>query len=194
MNFRAILRYGLIAAGAGLLIWYALCLPEDLFSGTDYSTVVVDRHGELLGARISKDGQWTFPPEAYSAERSDVSSSGKEKYFTALTEFEDRWFRWHPGVNPVSICKAFISNMKAGHVVRGGSTLTMQVIRMSRGKQRTVGQKIIEAILATRLELRCSKDEILDLYAAHAPFGGNVVGHDAASSPTTLPPNGACAA
>lgn len=181
MNFKAILRYGLIAAGAGLLIWYALCLPEDLFSGTDYSTVVVDRHGELLGARISKDGQWTFPPEAYSAERSDVSSSGKEKYFTALTEFEDRWFRWHPGVNPVSICKAFISNVKAGHVVRGGSTLTMQVIRMSRGKQRTVGQKIIEAILATRLELRCSKDEILDLYAAHAPFGGNVVGLDAAS-------------
>ena len=63
----------------------------------------------------------------------------------------------------------------------GGSTISMQVIRMSRDRERTMWQKMVEAVLATRLELRYSKDEILGLYASHAPFGGNVVGIEAAS-------------
>ncbi len=131
----------------------------------------------MLGARIAEDGQWRFPAQTYGKADSD----GVEKYKKALIEFEDRWFRWHWGVNPVAICRAMISNAKAGHIVSGGSTLTMQVIRMSRGKERTVWQKFIEAILATRMEFRYSKDEILELYAAHAPFGGNVVGLEAAA-------------
>ena len=165
----------LLILAAILLSWYLLCLPRDLFPGTVYSTVVTDRNGELLGARIASDGQWRFGAGSYS------DKDGRDKYFTSLIEFEDRWFRWHPGINPVSICKALYANMKAGHVVSGGSTITMQVIRMSRQKPRTIGQKLVEAILATRLELRCSKDEILSLYASHAPFGGNVVGLDAAA-------------
>ena len=84
-------------------------------------------------------------------------------------------------MNPVAIARAAAGNIKAGHVTSGGSTITMQVIRMSRGRERNIGQKIIEAILATRLELRCSKRDILSLYASHAPFGGNVVGLEAAS-------------
>lgn len=154
-----------------LLAAYYFCLPKDLFKGTSYSTVVTDRNGELLGARIASDGQWRFPP----------SDTVPEKFRTALIEFEDRWFAYHPGVNPVSIARAAAGNIKAGHVTSGGSTITMQVIRMSRGRERNIGQKIIEAILATRLELRCSKDEIIGLYASHAPFGGNVVGLEAAS-------------
>ena len=165
----------LLILAAVLLSWYLLCLPRDLFPGTVYSTVVTDSNGELLGARIASDGQWRFGAGSYS------DKDGRDKYFTSLIEFEDRWFRWHPGINPVSICKALYANMKAGHVVSGGSTITMQVIRMSRQKPRTIGQKLVEAILATRLELRCSKDEILSLYASHAPFGGNVVGLDAAA-------------
>jgi len=132
---------------------------------------VNDRNGNLLGARIADDGQWRFPP----------CDSLPQKYETALIQFEDRYFRFHPGVNPVAIGRAFVQNLKAGHVESGGSTITMQVIRMSRGKERTVRQKIVEAVLATRLEMRCSKDEILSLYASHAPFGGNVVGIEAAS-------------
>lgn len=155
----------LLAAG------YIFCLPGDLFKGTSYSTVVTDRNGELLGARIAEDGQWRFPP----------TDTVPEKFKTALIQFEDRWFRWHPGVNPVSIARAVIGNIKAGHVTSGGSTITMQVIRMSRGKNRNLWQKGIEAVLATRLELRCSKNRILGLYASHAPFGGNVVGLEAAS-------------
>lgn len=165
----------LLILAAVLLSWYLLCLPRELFPGTIYSTVVTDRNGELLGARIASDGQWRFGAGSYS------DKDGRDKYFTSLIEFEDRWFRCHPGINPVSICKAMYANMKAGHVVSGGSTITMQVIRMSRQKPRTISQKFVEAILATRLELRCSKDEILSLYASHAPFGGNVVGLDAAA-------------
>lgn len=160
-----------IAAAAALAVWYLVCLPRDLFKGTPYSTVVLDRNGELLGARIADDGQWRFPP----------CDSVPYKYRTALIEFEDRYFRWHPGVNPVSVVRAAAGNIRAGHVTSGGSTITMQLIRLSRGRERTLGQKMIEAILATRLELRCSKKKILAMYASYAPFGGNVVGLEAAS-------------
>ena len=156
---------------AALLVVYLFCLPRDLFKNTSYSTVVTDRNGELLGARIAADGQWRFPP----------SDTVPWKFKTALVEFEDRWFAWHPGVNPVSIVRATIGNIKAGRITSGGSTITMQVIRMSGGRDRTIFNKLKEAILATRLELRCSKQEILAMYASHAPFGGNVVGLEAAS-------------
>ncbi|MBP5218977.1 MAG: penicillin-binding protein 1C, partial [Bacteroidales bacterium] len=159
---------GLIAA---ILLAYLFCLPRNIFKGTGYSTVVTDRNGELLGARTAPDGQWRFPP----------SDSVPVKFQTALINFEDRYFVFHRGVNPVSVVRAAIGNIKAGRVTSGGSTITMQVIRMSRRKPRNMFQKVIEAILATRLELRCNKMEILCLYAAHAPFGGNVVGLEAAS-------------
>ena len=158
---------GMAIAGAA----YLCCLPRDLFRDTEYSKVMADRNGELLNARIAADGQWRFPP----------SDSVPEKFATAIIAFEDKWFRWHPGVNPFSLVRAAGQNLSSGKTVSGGSTITMQVIRLSRGRERTVWQKIVECILATRLELRCSKDEIMALYAAHAPFGGNVVGLEAAA-------------
>lgn len=163
-------KYLLIAAGALFLLWL-FCLPRNLFKGTPYSTVVVDKDGELLGARIADDGQWRFPP----------CHSIPEKYETALIQFEDRSFRYHPGVSPKAICRALVQNIKGGHTVSGASTLSMQVIRLSRQRERTLWQKLTEMFLATRLEARYSKDEILALYASHAPFGGNVVGLDAAA-------------
>ena len=160
-----------ISIAAALLSIWLFCLPGDLFRGTPCSTVVESAEGELLGARIAGDGQWRFPPR----------DTVPERFATALIQFEDREFRWHPGVNILSIARALRDNARSGHVVSGGSTITMQVIRLSRGKERTVWQKLIEAFLATRLELRCSKREILALYASNAPFGGNVVGLDAAA-------------
>lgn len=154
-----------------LVIAYLFCLPRNIFKDVRYCTVVLDRSGELLGARIASDGQWRFPP----------SDTIPQKYKTALIQFEDKYFKWHPGVNPVAIFRAAIRNLKAGHITSGGSTITMQVVRMSRNKKRNIRQKIIEAVLATRLELRYSKDKILALYASHAPFGGNVVGLEAAA-------------
>ena len=157
-------------AGILLLAWF-FCLPRELFKGVSYSTVVESAEGELLGARIAADEQWRFPP----------SDSVPKRYATALVQFEDRSFWWHPGVNPAALLRAAIDNARSGHVVSGGSTLTMQVIRLSRRRERTLWQKCIEAVQATRLELRCSKREILALYAAHAPYGGNVVGLEAAA-------------
>ena len=160
------IRYGV----ALLLLAYLLCLPRRLFD-VPYATVVTDRHGELLGARIATDGQWRFPP----------SDTAPDKFARCLIAFEDRHFYLHNGVNPVSILRAFVQNVRARRIVSGGSTITMQTIRLSRGERRTVGEKLVEIVLATRLECRYSKREILALYAAHAPFGGNVVGVEAAA-------------
>ena len=156
---------------AALLTGWLLCLPRDLFKGVSYSTVVESAEGELLGARIADDGQWRFPP----------CDTVPERFAAAIIQFEDRHFRWHPGVDPVALVRAAVDNARSGHVVSGGSTLTMQVIRLSRQKERNLWQKIIEAVQATRLELRYSKKHILSLYASHAPFGGNVVGLEAAA-------------
>lgn len=154
-----------------LVVAYYFCLPRTLFR-EPFSTVIESHEGELLGAKIADDGQWRFP----------AADSVPEKFRNCIVYFEDENFFRHPGFNPVSMYKAFIENRKAGKVRRGGSTITQQVIRLSRKNQsRTYFEKLIEVVLATRLEFRHSKERILDLYAAHAPFGGNVVGLEMAS-------------
>lgn len=152
------------------VIGYIFCLPKQLFR-VPYSTVVTDRNEELLGARIASDGQWRFPPR----------TTTPEKIKQCLIAFEDRHFYHHWGVNPLSIGRATWQNLKNKRIVSGGSTLTMQTIRLARNESRTFGEKFIEMILATRLEFRASKEEILSMYVSHAPFGGNVVGLDAAA-------------
>jgi penicillin-binding protein 1C len=159
-----------LSIAALLFILYYFLLPSKLFNDP-YSTVLQDRDGELLSAAIAADGQWRFP------ENQNVP----DKFSEALILFEDKRFRNHPGIDPVSFGRALKQNLEAGEVVSGGSTISMQVIRLSRkGTSRNIFEKLIEMVLATRLELRHSKDEILALYAAHAPFGGNVVGLEAA--------------
>lgn len=159
------------ASFAVLLIGYYFCLPKQLFKSPT-ATVITSINNELLGAQIAKDGQWRFPQ----------NDSIPEKFKTCIVQFEDEYFYKHPGFNPISIFKALRDNLKSGSVKRGGSTLTQQVIRLSRnGQNRTYFEKVIELILATRLEFRESKNQILAYYASNAPFGGNVVGLDAAS-------------
>ncbi|GAA4242017.1 penicillin-binding protein 1C [Winogradskyella damuponensis] len=154
-----------------LLGAYYFCLPKTLFKDPT-ATVITSQSNELLGALIADDGQWRFP----------ANDSVPEKFKTCILQFEDEYFYKHPGFNPVSIFKALKGNLSSGTIKRGGSTLTQQVIRLSRkGQSRTYFEKLKELILATRLEFRLSKDDILNLYASHAPFGGNVVGIDAAS-------------
>lgn len=154
-----------------LLVVYYFCLPKNLFAKPT-ATVIESKEGTLLGAMIAEDGQWRFP------EVDSVPS----KFKTCLLQFEDAHFYQHLGFNPISMVKAIGTNISAGKTVRGGSTLTQQVIRLSRnGKKRSYFEKFIELILATRLEVRDSKEDILKLYASHAPFGGNVVGLDVAA-------------
>lgn len=153
-----------------LLCWFWFLLPSKLFlSPTSY--VVEASNGTLLSAAIAKDGQWRFP----------VADSIPEKFEQCIVAFEDKRFFSHPGVDFLAMARAMRQNLKAKGVVSGGSTLTMQVIRLSRKESRTVWQKLIEVILAFRLELTHSKTDILKLYAANAPFGSNVVGLEAAS-------------
>ena len=154
-----------------LSIAYWMCLPNPLFH--DPTCVILeDKNGILLGARIAKDGQWRFP------HREEVP----EKFEKAIIAFEDKRFYYHPGIDPASLWRAIRLNVKSKKILSGGSTLSMQVIRMAKkNPKRTVWNKIIELLLVTRLELGYSKKEILALYTSNAPFGGNVVGLETAT-------------
>jgi penicillin-binding protein 1C len=159
----------LVAVGAGVAFW--AMLPTPLFRAPA-AYVAVDRHGELLGARIASDGQWRFPP------RADVA----DKFAQAIVAYEDQRFWSHPGVDPLAIARALKQNAQSDRIVSGGSTITMQVARLARERTgRSLGAKFVEALWALRLELSFDKAEILALYTNHAPFGGNVVGLEAAA-------------
>ncbi|MCK9499187.1 MAG: penicillin-binding protein 1C [Bacteroidales bacterium] len=160
-----------------ILIWLTLILvfifslPSTLFTDP-YSTAVYDKNHQLLGVKIAEDGQWRFPETKYIS----------PKFEACILNFEDQRFYYHFGIDPISLIRAIKQNSSSKKIVSGGSTISMQTIRISRkGKSRTYYQKIIETILAFRLELSYSKKEILQLYASHAPFGGNTVGIEAAA-------------
>ena len=158
-----------VLAAALLGYWYML--PEVPFA-QPLSTIMLDRNGELLGARIADDGQWRFPPQA----------GVPDKFARALIEYEDQRFHSHLGVDPLALGRAVFTDVKERRIVSGGSTLSMQVARLMRGADdRGVRDKLIEMVLATRLEARYNKQEVLAFYAANAPFGGNVVGLQAAA-------------
>ncbi len=158
-----------MACVAGIAFW--AMLPERLFAAPE-SYVLEARDGSLLSARIASDGQWRFP----------ALSTVPDKFRRALLTFEDKRFYEHSGIDGLAIARALRINARAGHVVSGGSTITMQLARLSRDeKQRNLSNKLAEALLALRIEVSFGKDEILAMYAAHAPFGGNVVGLEAAA-------------
>lgn len=155
----------------GLLTWFYFSLPKKLFNAPT-SYVIEDENGNLLNATIASDGQWRFP----------YNKNVPQKFIDCITTFEDKRFFKHPGVDPVSIGRAIVKDVKNKSVVQGGSTLTMQVIRLSKqDDKRSIWNKLKESILALRLEMSYSKKEILALYASNAPFGSNVVGLDAAA-------------
>lgn len=154
-----------------LLFIVFLLLPSPNFN-KPASTVILSSNCSLLIASIAADEQFRFP----------ASSSVPSKFERCIVEFEDRKFYYHPGINPMAIARAAWNNLKAKCFIQGGSTITQQVIRLYReDKPRTLTEKMVEAILALRLEVTTSKKEILKLYASNAPFGGNVVGLDAAA-------------
>ncbi len=160
-----------LAVLLGVLLWFWFSLPKKLFNAPT-SYVIEDADGNLLNATIAADGQWRFP----------YNKNVPQKFIDCITTFEDKRFFKHPGVDPVSIGRAVVKNVKNKGVVQGGSTLTMQVIRLSKkDDKRSIWNKLKESILAVRLEMSYSKKEILALYASNAPFGSNVVGLDAAA-------------
>ena len=136
------------------------------------SRIVLDRNGEWLRAFLANDGMWRM-----SENNNTVSPLLHQAMLTA----EDKWFYYHFGINPVSITTALYDNIKAGEVVRGGSTITMQLARLMEPKARNVPNKLIEMFRAIQLELAYSKSEILNFYFNMLPYGGNIVGTGAAS-------------
>lgn len=145
--------------------------PRTLFPEA-CSTLLYSSDGQLLGARIAPDGQWRFPP----------ADTLPGKFVNCLLTYEDKRFYRHPGVDPVAVVRAMRTNLRRGKIVSGGSTITMQLARIARGnRDRTLYEKIVETGWAFLLETAYSKNEILNLYASHAPFGGNVVGIETAA-------------
>lgn len=154
-----------------LLAWMRWGTMDPLFD-SPHSTVLLDRNGAFLGATVATDGQWRMPD----------TDSIPLRFEQCLLEFEDRNFRSHWGIHLPSLLRAMKQNYHAGRTVSGGSTITMQVARMAmQHRSRNYFNKLMEMVLAVRLEVRYSKDEILQLYGSNAPFGANVVGLEAAS-------------
>ncbi len=136
------------------------------------STIVLDRNGQVLRVYLAPDDMWRIPV-GYD----EISPLLKQ----AVLTFEDRYFYWHFGINPISILRAAWANLRAGHIVQGGSTITMQVARLMEPKPRTLKNKLIEAFRALQLEWKFSKEQILEFYFNLAPYGGNLVGIGAAA-------------
>ncbi|MBP5365022.1 MAG: penicillin-binding protein 1C [Bacteroidales bacterium] len=155
----------------GAILTTLILMPSPLFDAP-CSTIMYSADGELLCARIADDGQWRFPE----------CDSLPQKYIDCIVQYEDKRFWAHQGIDIMSVIRAAKQNLQAGHVVEGGSTITMQVARIARGNQpRTLFQKCVELLWAQCIEAKYSKDEILRLHASHAPFGGNVVGAETAA-------------
>lgn len=163
-----LLRLGFLC-GFGLVAILLIPVPLDK---KPYSKVLYDVEGQLLSAKVAADEQWRFPSDR----------SLPNMLVKSIVLYEDEWFYWHPGFNPVSLLKSFFINVKSGRIVRGGSTLSMQVARMARDKKRrTYREKVLETLGALKLEILYSKDQIIQQWCTLASFGGNVVGIEAAS-------------
>lgn len=153
------------------LLWLVLPLPSPFFKD-DYSTVILDEDGRILKVYLNSDEQWCLPP--------DKDQVIPDKLKKAVLIYEDRHFYRHPGINPVSLVRAFYRNITSGKIISGASTITMQVARIRKPKNRNYLNKLREIFLAFKIETHFSKENILRMYLDHAPYGGNIVGYQAA--------------
>ncbi len=175
IQIKTIFSSAVLGIGAGLLILFAVAnhrhpLPEPFPNGI--AANVVSKQGDILRSFADSSGVFR-----YSIELDEVS----EFYIQSLLNYEDRWFYSHFGVNPFSLLRAAWQWMSSGHVVSGGSTITMQVARLIDPHSRSVSGKIKQIFRAIQLERQYSKDEILTLYINLAPFGGNISGVESAA-------------
>lgn len=161
----------ILAMAAGLLVLDRIA-PPDMGRGTEMSVVVTDSGGRALRVFPVEDGRWRL---AADIDRIDPA------FIDALIEVEDQRFYDHNGVDPLAVIRAAFTSARAGRVVSGASTLTMQTARLLEPRPRNLGSKIVESWRALQLERRLTKDEILELYLSLTPYGGNLEGIRAAS-------------
>jgi penicillin-binding protein 1C len=164
----------LLVVAATFAAWVVSLGPLPLEPARRVSTTIVDRNGKLLRAYAMADGRWRLPVDAKAA----VDPG----YLKLLMAYEDRRFREHSGVDPLALGRAALQFVTRGHIVSGGSTITMQLARLIEPRrERSLYAKLRQIVRALQLERQLNKDEILDLYLALAPFGGNLEGIRAAS-------------
>jgi penicillin-binding protein 1C len=169
----ALAAIGLMLAMA-LAAWTVSLGPLPLTQARQASTTIVDRNGKLLRAYAMSDGRWRLPV--------DASTAVDPIYLKLLLGYEDRRFRSHAGIDPLALGRAALQLVTRGHIVSGGSTITMQLARlMEPRRERSVYAKLRQMVRALEIERRLSKDQILNLYLALAPYGGNLEGIRAAS-------------
>ena len=171
-----------ISAGIGAIVvaavlgcdgWIYALGPAPRGADLEYSHVVLDREGRLLRAYATSEGRWRLP-----ATVQDVDP----RFLRLLFTYEDKRFYEHLGVDPLSLARAAYQFVTSGHIVSGGSTITMQVARLLEPREhRSIGAKLRQITRALELERALSKDEILALYLSLAPYGGNLEGTRAAS-------------
>jgi len=172
MKYKRAFQIILICLTGLSLFYIVIPLPDPLFKD-DYSTVILDDDDQILRIFLNSDEQWCFPPNP------DLSVPDKLKI--AVLQFEDRYFYRHPGVNHLAILRALYQNIVSGKIKSGASTITMQLARLLQPKRRTYLNKFLETLQSLKIELRYSKEDILRLYLDHAPYGGNVIGYQAAA-------------
>ena len=179
-RWRWIRKAAAISVAAGLIVvagfatWVVSLGPLPLEQARQVSTSVVDRNGKLLRAYAMADGRWRLPVDAKTA----VDPG----YLKLLLAYEDRRFYEHGGIDPLALGRAALQLVTSGHIVSGGSTITMQLARlMEPRRERSLHAKLRQMVRAVQIERQLSKDQILDLYLALAPFGGNLEGIRSAS-------------
>ena len=157
---------------AGLLLFFSLDFLFPVQTNIPYSTIITARDGSILHAFLSRDDKWRM-----YAELSEITPTLRD----AILFKEDKYFRYHPGFNPVSMLRAAGRNLLTGRRTSGASTITMQTVRLLEPRERTYMSKLIELFRALQLEIHYSKDEILQLYLNLIPYGGNIEGLKSAS-------------
>jgi penicillin-binding protein 1C len=163
----------IVVVGSAAAAWIASFGPPPLGQGLTFSTLVVDRDGEVLRAYLTPEGRWRLP-----ATRESVDP----RFLALLLAYEDKRFFTHRGIDPLALGRAFAQLIAHGRVVSGASTITMQVARLLEPRpDRTVAAKLRQMVRAVEIERALSKDEILALYLSLAPYGGNLEGVRAAS-------------
>ncbi|HEY5129396.1 MAG TPA: penicillin-binding protein 1C [Bradyrhizobium sp.] len=177
-RWRRIKRAAAASAALGVIVvgafaaWVVSLGP--LAQAREVSTTIVDRNGKLLRAYAMADGRWRLPV--------DAKTGVDPGYLRLLQTYEDRRFRSHAGVDPLALGRAAFQLLTRGHIVSGGSTITMQLARlMEPRRERSVYAKLRQMVRALEIERQLTKDQILDLYLALAPYGGNLEGIRAAS-------------
>ena len=172
MDLRKKLIYGALSFGViGFLIY--LAIPMDSATYKKYSQVILANDSSFLRVYLNEEDQWCLPPS--------LQAEIPHKLKIAAIEYEDQYFYYHPGINPIAILRAAYLNIKKKKIVSGGSTISMQLARMRNNRKRTFFNKLKEIFITFKYEFQYTKDEILSEYLSHAPYGSNVRGYLAAS-------------